>query len=100
MKWTYKDREIKHNPGFTCFIPAWVPREELERNILQIDEVEALRLTNIEWLSNIEWANSMNISSSTFNRILKSAYKKITDSLLNWKAIKIMNRENNSKCED
>lgn len=99
MKWPYKDRNIKYNPDFTCFKPAWVPRNKLKKNILKIDELEALRLTNIDCLSNQQWAESMNISSSTFNRILKSAYKKITDSLLNWKAIKIMNKQNNSKCD-
>lgn len=99
MKQNYKDRKIKKDPGFTCFKPFWVPRSLLEKNILQIDEFEALRLTNLEWKSNIDWAKSMNISSSTFNRILKSAYFKITDSLVNWKGIKILNKNNTSVCD-
>lgn len=99
MNSPYKKRKIRKNPDFTCFKPAWIPRELLEKNILEIDEFEAIRLTNLEGKSNIDWAKSMNISSATFNRIIKSAYRKITDSLVNWKGIKIMNKNNNSKCD-
>ena len=99
MNQPYKDRVIKEDPWFTCFKPSWVSRECLEKNVLKIDEFEALRLTNLEWKSNIEWAKSMNISSSTFNRILKSAYFKVTDSLVNWKWIKIINKKNTSDCD-
>jgi len=99
MKNPHKNRVIKKNPDFTCFKPAWVPREFLEKNILKTDEFEALRLTNLEWKSNIEWADSMWISPSTFNRILKSAYFKITDSLVNWKWIKILNKKWESRCD-
>jgi len=95
----YKKRKIKQDPDFTCFKPAWVPRELLKKNILEIDEFEAIRLTNLEGKSNIDWAKSMNISSATFNRIIKSAYYKITDSLVNGKWIKIINKNNTSKCE-
>ena len=99
MKWPYKDRRIKHDPWFTCFKPAWIPRDKLEKNILEADEFEAMRLTNLEGLSNLEWAESMKISSATFNRMLKSAYKKITDSLVNGKGIKIINKDKTSDCD-
>jgi predicted DNA-binding protein (UPF0251 family) len=57
---------------------------------LTIEEVEALRLRNIKDLEQEEAAKKMNTSQSTFQRILSSAYKKITEALIEGKAIKII----------
>jgi len=57
---------------------------------LTTEEVEALRLKNQKDLDQIECAKVMNTSQSTFQRILSSAYKKISDALINGKAIKII----------
>ena len=53
-------------------------------------KVEALRLRNIKDLEQEEAAKKMNTSQSTFQRILSSAYKKITEALIEGKAIKII----------
>jgi len=58
---------------------------------LTTEEVEALRLKNIKDLEQIECAKLMKTSQSTFQRILSSAYKKITEALISGKAIKIIN---------
>jgi len=57
---------------------------------LTAEEVEALRLKNIKDLDQEKAAKKMNTSQSTFQRILSSAYKKISDALINGKAIKII----------
>ena len=57
---------------------------------LAAEEVEALRLKNVKDLDQSEAAKRMNTSQSTFQRILSSAYKKITDALIGGKAIKIV----------
>ncbi len=57
---------------------------------LTTEEAEALRLKNIKDLDQTEAAKIMKTSQSTFQRILSSAYKKITDALVNGKAIKIV----------
>ena len=57
---------------------------------LTAEEVEALRLRNIKDLEQEEAAKKMNTSQSTFQRILSSAYKKITEALIEGKAIKII----------
>jgi len=57
---------------------------------LTTEEVEALRLRNIKDLEQEEAAKKMNTSQSTFQRILSSAYKKITEALIEGKAIKII----------
>jgi len=56
---------------------------------LTIEEAEALRLKNIKDLDQKEAAKKMNTSQSTFQRILSSAYKKITKAIIEGKAIEI-----------
>jgi len=62
----------------------------LEMVELSSEEIEALRLKNIKKLDQIKCAKQMNTSQSTFQRILSSAYAKVTDALVNAKAIKII----------
>jgi len=59
---------------------------------LTLEETEALRLKNVEQLSQNECAEKMNTSQSTFQRILSSAYNKISEAIINGKAIKIVNK--------
>ena len=83
-------RRIGFNPNITYFKPQGVPMRELEIIELTAEEVEALRLRNTEDLEQEEAAKKMNTSQSTFQRILSSAYKKITEALTEGKAIKII----------
>lgn len=62
----------------------------LEMVELTAEEAEAMRLKNIKDLDQSECAKKMNTSQSTFQRILSSAYKKITSAIINGKAIKIV----------
>jgi predicted DNA-binding protein (UPF0251 family) len=57
---------------------------------LTAEELEALRLKNLKDLDQTECAELMKTSQSTFQRILSSAYKKITTALVSGKAIKIV----------
>jgi len=66
---------------------------QLEVIELTIEEVEALRLKNIKDLDQNECAKKMNTSQSTFQRILDSAYKKVSQALIEGKAIKIINED-------
>lgn len=63
--------------------------EKCDEVVLTMDEVEALRLKNLEGFEQIECAKKMNISQSTFQRILQMAYKKIAEALTYNKAIRI-----------
>ncbi len=81
---------IQFNPNITYFKPQGVPMRFLEVIELTTEEVEALRLRNIKDLEQEEAAKKMNTSQSTFQRILSSAYKKITKALIEGKAIKII----------
>ena len=63
---------------------------DLEVIELTTEEVESLRLKNIKDLDQNECAKKMKTSQSTFQRILASSYKKITQALIEGKAIKII----------
>ncbi|MBU4482013.1 DUF134 domain-containing protein [Candidatus Parcubacteria bacterium] len=83
-------RRIRFNPHITYFKPQGILMRDLEEIELTAEEVEALRLKNINDLDQIDCAKKMNTSQSTFQRILSSAYKKISEALIEGKAIKII----------
>ena len=83
-------RRIQFNPNITYFKPQGVPMRDLEIIELTTEEVEALRLRNTENLEQEEAAKKMNTSQSTYQRILSSAYKKITEAIIEGKAIRII----------
>lgn len=62
---------------------------EIETEILNEAEIEAIRLADFEGLYQEEAANQMEVSRPTFSRILNSARKKIANALLNGRAIEI-----------
>jgi len=86
-------RRVQFNPNITYFKPQGVPMRLLEIIELTSEEVEVLRLKNIKSLNQVKCAKQMNTSQSTCQRILVSAYKKITDALVNGKAIKIIKNQ-------
>lgn len=83
-------RRIRFEPNTNYFKPQGVPLRELEVVELTLEEMEAIRLRHINNLDQIQAAEEMNTSQSTYQRILYSAYEKITDALINGKAIKII----------
>ena len=87
-----KPRKIKivnFKPDVTYFKPKAVPLSQLEEIELTIDELETMRLANLEKLSQADAAFKMKIHQSTFQRTLTRAKEKVTDALVNGKAIKI-----------
>lgn len=83
-------KNIKFEPNVVCFKPQGVPIRELEIVEISIEEIEAYRLRHVEKLEQIQAGEKMNTSTSTYQRILYSAYEKIGDALINGKAIKII----------
>jgi len=62
---------------------------ELDGVVLSIDEFEAMRLACLLEMKQEDAAKLMKISRPTFSRIVASACKKVTDALVNIKAIRI-----------
>jgi predicted DNA-binding protein (UPF0251 family) len=84
-----KTRWVKCIPDERCFKPLCKPISKCEGVYLSLDEFEAIRLACLEELKQIDAAKLMRISHPTFSRILTSAQRKIADSLVNIKAIRI-----------
>ncbi len=89
MSRPFKCRRICFMPGVTYFKPAGIPLRFLQENCLSLEEMEAIRLRDLEHLEQVECARKMNISRPTFQRVLASARRKIADSLLAGKALRI-----------
>ncbi len=84
-----KPRRILFNPNVTYFKPRAIPLSVLEEVDLRVDELEAIRLCDLEGLNQTKAAKKMRISQSTLGRILNSAHKKIAQALVKGKAIRI-----------
>ena len=83
-------RHINFNPNITFFKPHGVPMRLLETIDLTAEEIEALRLKNLENLNQTDCAEAMKTSQSTFQRILQSAYQKISQALNEGQAIRLI----------
>jgi len=83
-------KDIKFEPNVVYFKPQGVPMRDLEIVEISMEEVEAYRLRHIDGLEQIEAGKKMKTSTSTYQRILNSAYEKMGDALVNGKAIKII----------
>jgi uncharacterized protein len=61
----------------------------LDEVVLTIDEFEALRLADLQALSQEQAATKMKISRPTFGRIIEKARQTLVDAIVNGKAIRI-----------
>jgi len=82
-------RTVAQLPQASYYKPRGVPLAMLQCVRLAIDELEAIRLADLNGLYHEQAAEKMNISRQTFGRILESAHKKIADALVNGKALSI-----------
>lgn len=82
-------RCIGFDPGFLCFKPCGRPGRGMDTVTLRADELEALRLADLEGLYQEACAQRMGISRTTLSRTLAEARRKVTDALLNGKRLVI-----------
>ena len=100
-----KNRIVYTPPFYTEFKPVGVKSKLLKQTHLSLDEYEAFRLADFIGLSHNEAAEEMEISRSTFTRLIEKARKKIADfvvlgNLLTIDGGKIHFRNNLIKCLD
>jgi len=81
-----KCRRVGFVPDNQMFYPKLQSDEEI---VLSVEEVEAIRLSDLEALEQDACAESMGVSRGTFQRIINTARQKIADALVNGKAIRI-----------
>lgn len=85
----HKERRIEQLPPVTHYKPAGVPLCSLEEIILTIEEMEALRLADIEQLDQAAAAERMEVSRPTFHRMISKAHQKIATALWQGYALRV-----------
>jgi len=105
----HKCRFVGGAPGVSHFKPAGVPGQKLATVELQLDELEALRLADLEGFYQEQAAGAMGISRATFGRVLDRAHQKVADAIINGKMLsvkggnvaeKVIRRFNCGSCGD
>ncbi|MBS3817472.1 MAG: DUF134 domain-containing protein [Candidatus Thermoplasmatota archaeon] len=79
-------RRIGQVPQNRCFSASQADEEEV---VLKVEEVETLRLVDLENLNQEEAASKMGVSRKTLWNDLKSARKKVAKALTEGKTIRI-----------
>lgn len=94
----HKAKMVENQPNITYFKPRGVPLRDLKEVSLTVEEIESLRLINIEKLSQEQAAEKMDVHQSTLQRTLTRAREKVSDALVNGKAIRIEGGSYKMKC--
>jgi predicted DNA-binding protein (UPF0251 family) len=84
-----KRRFLSRAPQVAIYKPAGVPLDVLRRVRLLQEEMEALRLADLEGLTQEEAAGRMGISRSTFQRIVSHARRQVALALAEGQALQI-----------
>jgi predicted DNA-binding protein (UPF0251 family) len=71
----------------SLFKPNGIPATKLIKISIESDELEAIRLVDIEGLSQQDAAKRMQVSRQTFANILKKSRFKISNALINGHAL-------------
>ncbi len=82
-------RHVGVRPCAAYFKPAGIPSRLLEQIVLTLDELEALRLADLEGLYQEDAARRMNISRTTFSRVVEQARRKVATALIQGKALRL-----------
>jgi uncharacterized protein len=101
-----KMQKIVHQPPlFTAFKPIGVMKSSLQSLPMTLDEYEAIRLADYMGMDHAEAAEEMEISRSTFSRLVEQARKKTARFLVEGKELYIEGgnvhfRGNIIRCQD
>ena len=100
-----KLRSVQHPPQHSGFKPVGVRARLLETISLSLDEFEAIRLADLLGLDHEEAARQMEISRSTFSRLVERARRTVAEFLIEGRHLQIDGGEihfqgNLIRCED
>ncbi|MDY7040376.1 MAG: DUF134 domain-containing protein [Chloroflexota bacterium] len=84
-----KRRALAQTPRKAIYKPAGVPLDGLHRVTLLHEELEALRLADLEDLTQTEAAERMGVSRSTFQRIVTQARRQVALALTEGHALQV-----------
>ncbi|MBN2461151.1 MAG: DUF134 domain-containing protein [Candidatus Cloacimonetes bacterium] len=77
-----KERTVRQPPLYTEFKPIRIQRSQLTPIQLSLDEFEAIRLADFLGHDHLSAADEMEISRSTFTRLIEKARSKIAEFLI------------------
>lgn len=84
-----KRRRVWHEPSPAIFKPVGVPLDQLPKITLLYEELEAMRLVDLEGRYQEDAAGQMNVSRSTLQRIVNEARHKVVQALTEGAALHI-----------
>lgn len=84
-----KKRRLSKKPTKAIYKPAGIPLDDLQQILLRPDELEALRLADLNNFTQAKAAAQMCISRSTFQRILSRARRQVAFALVNQQALSL-----------
>jgi predicted DNA-binding protein (UPF0251 family) len=84
-----KQRRLLRQPQPAIYKPVGVPLKSLESTVLAHEELESLRLADLEGRYQEEAAEQMGVSRSTFQRIVTEARRKVAQALVDGTALQI-----------
>ena len=91
-------RKVSGEVAARYFKPQGIPMRLLEEVELELDEIEAIRLADLEGLYQVDAAASMGVSRQTFGNIIARAHKKVATALLCGKALRIAGAGQSTQC--
>ena len=83
------NRTVNRPPLYIEFKPIGVPGISLTKVNLTLDEYEAIRLADFKGFTHDEASDQMNISRSTFSRLIVTARRKFADFMIHGKILSI-----------
>ena len=84
-----KVRKVKFLPKESYFMPSGMRNKKLSEVLLKVEELEAIRLKDVEGLNQEECAKMMGVSRQTFQNIIDSGRKSIAIALTEGSSIRI-----------
>ena len=82
-----KERMVHNPPVFVNFKPVGIRASSLAQIFLYLDEYEAIRLADCLGMEHSEAAEEMEISRSTFTRLIEKARKKVAEFMVEGKEL-------------
>jgi predicted DNA-binding protein (UPF0251 family) len=82
-------RRVACRLSSSLFKPAGIPAARLQQTVMTLDELEAIRLADLQGLYHEAAALRMKVSRQTFGRIIESAHRKVADALIHGKALQL-----------
>ncbi|WP_299020555.1 DUF134 domain-containing protein [uncultured Photobacterium sp.] len=84
-----KERRIGCRPAHSCFKPNGIPMSQLDSIALAPDELEAIRLVDLNGLNQQAAAQELGVSRQTLGNIVASARHKVAQALVKGMALEL-----------